>query len=497
MFNKLLQNKKLLAAVVCAIIVVGYWLKSGNGPADTEVSYQTAAITLGNIESIVNTAGTLNPVVTVDVGTEVSGLVSELNADFNSEVASGEIIARIDDRTIRTRLKQSEANLASAKASLEQTKANFIKAEADLRLAETELKRQQELRERQLNSEFDLDQAIAGAENAKASLAVSKAQVVSAEASILQSEAQLEEAQLDLERTIIRSPVDGTVIDRQVDIGQTVAASLSAPTLFQIAQDLTKMQIEADVDEADIGKITEGLTARFTVDAFPDSSFDGEVTQVRKASTITSNVVTYKVIITADNRRQQLLPGMTANVDIILGTKNDALRVANGALRFNPPEGVATSTADSNEPNAELVAAVEQLGLSDSDAKKVLSISSDMTAAIAKARESAQDGEFDRTALTGIRDKAVAELEEILDTEQLAAVQTAMRGNRGQGGGRGQGGQNRGSGYSQGQVWVLDGDQPRALSLRTGLSDDQFTEIVTTELSEGDEVIVRVSRTAQ
>lgn len=495
MFNKLQNNKKLLAAVICGVTVIGYWMTKNGESASADVSYQTAALTRGDIESIVNTAGTLNPVVTVEVGTEVSGLVSELNADFNSEVKSGDVIARIDDRTIQARLRQSEADLASSKASLEQTKANMAKAEADLVLASSDLKRQQELRDRQLNSQVDLDQAIAAAENAKANLAVSKAQIVSAEANILQSQAQLEQSQLDLERTVIRSPVDGTVIDRQVDIGQTVAASLSAPTLFQIAQDLTKMQIEADVDEADIGKISEGQLARFTVDAYPDATFDGEITQVRKASTITSNVVTYKVIITADNRRQQLLPGMTANVNIILGIQNDALRVTNGALRFNPPEGVVTASSQANRENAELASALEQMDLSDTDTKKVLTIASEMSAAIQEIRESSQEGGFDRNALTSIRDKMASQLEVFLDTEQLATVQSAMRGGgRGQGGGRTQG---RGDGYSPGQVWILDDGTPRAISLRTGLSDDQYTEVVTNDLSEGDEVIVRVSRTTQ
>ena len=364
MMQKLASNKKLILSLLALALGLTYWYLNGNTAGNDGVSFQTSPLTRGKIESIVNTAGTLSPVVTVDVGSEISGLVFELNADFNSEVKKGEVIARIDDRTIRARVKQSEADLASSKASLEQQRANLTKAEADLILANAELKRQQELRTRELNSQVDLDQATANAQNAAADLELSEAQIISATATILQREAQLEQSQLDLERTYIRSPVDGTVIDRQVDIGQTVAASLSAPILFQIAQDLTKMQIEADVDEADIGSISEGLPVRFSVDAFPENSFTGEVTQVRKASTVTNNVVTYKVIITADNERQLLLPGMTANVNIILGEKEDALRVANGALRFNPPEGVAIVTEERDEA-AEREATIAALGLSD------------------------------------------------------------------------------------------------------------------------------------
>lgn len=502
-------NKKILILAACAILFAGYWFLGREDSENAELSYTTSPLSRGKIESIVNTAGTISPVVTVEVGSEISGLISELNADYNSEVKSGDVIARIDDRTVRSRLKQAEADLASAIASLAQQKANYIKSEADLTLARAELARQKELRARELNSQVDLDQAIATAKIAEAELEVSAAQTTAAEANILQSEAQLEQAQLDVERTYIRSPVDGTVIDRQVDLGQTVAASLSAPTLFQIAQDLTKMQIEADVDEADIGKVAEGMSARFSVDAFPESTFDGVISQVRKASTIANNVVTYKVIVTADNRRSQLLPGMTASVDIILGVEDDVLRVANGALRFNPPEGEAAEAASSgreDSSNAQLAATIAELGLSDDQAREVSEAVEEMTASIRASRSAETDGGSadtdgeasgerarpDRTAFAATRQKLNDRLSEFLNEEQISAVLSAMRGGS-------ERSRNRASDeFSTGQVWIVNEDgKPQAVTLRTGLSDDLYTQVVSEDLTENDEVIIRIARTAQ
>lgn len=391
---------------IAGIAIIGaiYWLYPNEQSSDAINGYQTKALSTGDIVSLVNASGTLSPVVTVEVGSELSGLVSELNADYNSEVTRGQIIARIDDRTIRARLKQNEADLAASNASLTQQKANRLKAKADLKLAKSEYARQKELRVKGLSSQSDLDKAEATFLIAEAQLELSYSQITAAEATVLQRKAQVEQTRLDLERTYIRSPVNGTVIDRQVDVGQTVAASFSAPVLFQIAQDLTKMQIETDVDEADIGKVAEGLPVRFSVDAFPDRHFTGEITQVRKASTVTSNVVTYKVIISAGNPEQKLLPGMTANVDIILDEKNQVLRVDNSALRFSP--------------------------LDTKNRKK--------TKPVPTAYDSA-----------------------------------AMR---------------------PGQVWVLKGGKPAPIEVTVGLSNDQYTEIQTAELKDGDEVILRPAR---
>lgn len=498
--------KTLLMLAVVAGAGTFYWFYSSEDAASPVTGFQTQALSIGRIESIVNTAGTISPVVTVDVGSEVSGLVSELYADFNSEVESGQVIARIDDRTIRARLRQTEADVIFARANIEQQKANLMRTEADFDLAQTEVVRMRELFARELSSEADVDRAEANVKITDAQYEVAQAQLAAAEATVLQREAQLEQTQLDLDRTYIRSPVDGTVIDRQVDVGQTVAASLSAPLLFQIAQDLTKMQIEADVDEADIGQVREGLMARFTVDAYPDRTFTGTVSQVRKAATITNNVVTYKVIINAENPQQQLLPGMTANVNIVLGEKDDVLRASVSALRFNPPgierEEERAFGIDIDERVSQLD---EQLSLTDEQRKHIEDALRSMEEAMADLRSGFQGGggfgggppTNAREQLTQTRQRLINQLAGVLSPEQLGMVEQSFgAGGRGGGGGGGGGGgrNGRAAGMERGQVWVLDGDEPVSVRVLTGLSDDQFTEIVTDELEAGDEVIVRMAR---
>ena len=487
-----------------AVIAAGaaWWYYSADEAATGAVGYQTQPLSVGRIESIVNTAGTISPVVTVDVGSEVSGLVSELHADFNSEVASGQVIARIDDRTIRARLRQTEADVVFARANIEQQNANIMRTRADSELAQSEVERMRELFARQLASEADVDQAEANIKITQAQFEVAQAQLAAANATLLQRQAQLEQTQLDLDRTYIRSPVDGTVIDRQVDVGQTVAASLSAPLLFQIAQDLTKMQIEADVDEADIGQVREGLTARFTVDAFPDRTFSGTVSQVRKAATVTNNVVTYKVIIDADNPRQQLLPGMTANVNVVLGEEDDVLRASNSALRFTPPGEEREQERESGfNVDERLDALSAQLQLNDEQRRAVEGALRSLEATMEEIRGEFQGGgggggggfNSQRERLQQTRQSIQNQLAGVLSAEQLSTIEQSL-GGRGGGGGPGGPGRDRGENMERGQVWVLENDEPRRIQLLTGLSDDQYTEIVTDELSDGDEVIVRLAR---
>ncbi len=499
--------KTILASLAVIAAGAGYWYYTRDAESVANLSYQTQAASIGRIESIVNTAGTISPVVTVDVGSELSGLVSELDADFNSEVKSGQVIARIDDRTVRSRLRQIQADVASAQANIVQQQANVTRARADLKLAESELARQRDLSARQLTSRADLDRAEATLSVTGAQLELAQAQLLGSRATLQQREAQLEQAELDLERTYIRSPVDGTVIDRQVDVGQTVAASLSAPILFQIAQDLTKMQIEADVDEADIGQVSEGLTARFTVDAYPDRTFTGTVTQVRKAATITQNVVTYKVIVGAENPRQQLLPGMTANVNIVLGEKDGVLRVNNSALRFNPP-GVEPAQAGGvgNGMDERLAQLTAELDLNSQQRQAVESAFGDMQSAIAEMRQGAQGGggfpgggggfNNARERMQQMRQRMTNQLTGVLTPDQLAKLEQSLGGGFGGGGGRAPGGGRdpATAGMRPGQVWVLRGGEPTAVRLLVGLADSQFSEVASQELQEGDEVIVRLAR---
>jgi HlyD family secretion protein len=284
-------------------------------------------------------------------------------------------------------------------------------------------------------SQAAIEQAEANLTIAEAQLDVANAQLTAAGATVLQREAQLEQTKLDLDRTYIRSPVDGTVIDRQVDVGQTVAASLQAPTLFQIAQDLTKMQIEASIDEADIGQIREGLSARFTVDAHANRTFDGTVRQVRKAATVTSNVVTYKVIVDAENPEQLLLPGMTANVDIVLGIKDSVLRVANSALRFTPPGAEQARGAGGFGPGRmteRLDELVTQLGL-DAEREAVEQAMTEFPAAMGQVRDPFAGGppiggppREQRDQMGQLRQRMTNRLSGVLTSEQLTRFEQSF-----------------------------------------------------------------------
>ena len=285
--------------------------------------FKTESISRGDIEAVVITTGSLNPVTTVEVGSQVSGRIAKLYVDFNSRVEKGQVVAELDQSLFLTRVQQNQANYESAKASLE-------KANVTLDNNKKKYNRALELFEKELISYEEKEAVETQYYNAVADLK-------SAEAHLEQAESQLESSKVDLAYTVIHSPIDGIVISRNINVGQTVAASFQAPVLFQIANDLSKMQVECSVDEADIGKIKEEQHARFTVDAFPDEKFTGMVTQVRYSPEIIQNVVTYTTIVEVDNPEMKLRPGMTATVSIIIGEARNVLKVPNAALRFTPP----------------------------------------------------------------------------------------------------------------------------------------------------------------
>ncbi len=315
-----------LAAVALVIVVAsGYaaW-RYLDGGSDAP-KFKLAKLESGPLTAIVSSTGTLNPVVSVSVGSQVSGQIKELYADFNSPVKAGQLIARIDPETFQLRVRQAEADLESTRASVAVQKAEVARVTATLMDARRDLERKKMLVEKNFISAADRDKAEATADVAKAALDVALAQANNSSAVVKQRESQLAQARVDLERTAIRSPVDGVVVKRSVDTGQTVAASLQAPELFIIARNLTDMQVETSIDEADVGRIVVGQKASFTVDAFPGRSFSGQVTQIRKAATVVSNVVTYTVIVSAANPDLTLLPGMTANVRVVTAQKDKVL----------------------------------------------------------------------------------------------------------------------------------------------------------------------------
>lgn len=289
-----------------------------------KLKFKTVKVQRGDITQVVTATGNVNPVTTILVGTRVSGTIVALYADYNSKVKKGQLIAQIDPTPFENELRQAEADLYNAKA-------NLFKAEINLKDSERNLKRKQELYNKELISRSELDDAEVVYNNAKAQYEIALAQLKKAQAGVKQ-------AQTNLGYTKIISPVDGVVIAKNVEVGQTVAASFQTPTLFTIAPDLTKMQIDTNVDEADISKIKVGMEATFTVDAYPDRKFKGTVNQIRLSPTITQNVVTYNVVISVDNSHLLLKPGMTANVTFIIETKKNIIKVPNVSLRFKMPD---------------------------------------------------------------------------------------------------------------------------------------------------------------
>ena len=322
--------KKILTGIIILIIITAgvFVLFRDKEP---EIKFRTVNVSMGDIREVVTASGTVNAVTTVLVGTQVSGTIKNIYVDFNSQVKKDQLIVQIDPAIFEAQVEQARANLLSARANLE-------KADAALVDAKRTFDRTKELYQRNLIARSELDTAETNHETSKAQVEVAKAQIV-------QTEAALKLAETNLKYTRIVSPVDGIVVSRNVDVGQTVAASFQTPTLFTIAQDLTKMQINTNVDEADIGKIKMGQPVEFNVDAYPEIIFNGKVWQIRIAPITVQNVVTYDVVIKMDNPELKLKPGMTANVSILTAVKKDILKIPNAAMRFRP--------SDKNKVNAQ------------------------------------------------------------------------------------------------------------------------------------------------
>src|SRR5690349_12935545 len=364
--------------IVAALAGLGVWGYLYTQSRGATPRYRTARVERGSLTAAVSSTGNLNAVILVQVGSQVSGQIKDLYADFNTIVKKNQIIARIDPEIFDAKVVQAKADLDSAAASvsnqvaqvekgkadvenaraaLAEAKANTAKAQIAVVDSKRDLERKKELFGRELIARSDLDSAeatydsnvalleaarakeqslAAAIQSAVAQLRVLEAQLQAARAQVEQKKALLTQAQADLEHTTIRAPVNGVVVSRQVDVGQTVAASLQAPVLFTIAEDLTKMQVEVSVDEADIGRVRLDDRTTFTVDAFSGQTFTGTVTQIRKAAQVVQNVVTYTVVVSVDNPGGKLLPGMTANVKMITSEKPSVLKVSNAALRFRP-----------------------------------------------------------------------------------------------------------------------------------------------------------------
>jgi HlyD family secretion protein len=369
------RSKAITIGAAALVVAAGFWIYSHSSD---KAQYQTAQVERGSILSSISATGNANAVVTVQVGSQVSGNVKALYADFNSKVTKGQLIAEIDPQVFQARVDQaraaldsahaavanaqagvskSDSDVASAKAAAANQNAQVMKAKAAVIDAKTKAASRDELFKEGIMSKDDRDTAQATYDEADAEVTSANAQVDasqhaiqaaiaqkaaaqtqlnSAQAQVAQAQANLEQANLDLEHTRITAPVDGTVIARNMDVGQTVAASFQAPTIFQIAQDLTKMQVDTNVDEADVGQVKVGQQAAFTVDAYPTRTFTGTVAQIRQAPINVQNVVTYDVVIAVPNPDQKLLPGMSANVKIATAQADNVLKIPNSALRYRP-----------------------------------------------------------------------------------------------------------------------------------------------------------------
>ena len=497
--------------------------------------FQTAKIERGSITKSVSASGRLNPVVSVEVGSEISGQVSELLVDFNSEVKSGQVIARIDPErfeaevlkstaevsvakavvaTKRAAVDQALANLANAKAVLTALKADVEKSGVFRNDLKLDYDRKTKLLERGVVAVSQVDKSKAAWASSVAQEKASKAQVLAqqsavaardaqlsmaraevkqARASVEQKKATLNITKVELKNTYIKSPVDGVVIGKDIDIGQTVAASFQAPTLFTIARDLRKMQVETSIDEADIGQITSGQIASFTVDSFPSRTFIGTVNQVRKKSQEIQNVITYTVVIDTNNNDLRLLPGMTANVEIKVSDRKDILKIPGAALRFTPsgadnPEIVSPGKGGQSmgrsgggnrraKAQARLNRLAKQLTLTEQQKDQVRDLNRKIGQRIRAMRSSGGGGSGFREIIQKMRRQNSDKIMEYLTPEQQKKYRAIIA-------------ESRANTISPGRVWVLEGSKPKLINVMIGVGDGKFYELNQGELVEGREVLV-------
>jgi HlyD family secretion protein len=459
------MSKRLLIVSVAVVVLAGggfYYYRmqhAAKGPVPV-----TAAVTRGDVIAKVDATGTLAAVTTVQVGSQVSGTIKALHADYNSKVKKGQVVAELDPSLFQTQVEQARATLIKAQSDLDRSKV-------ELDDATVKAKRAQELYDQKLISRNDLDTAVTTAKQADAS-------VKSAQAQLTQARAALNQTQVNLDHTIIRAPIDGIVISRSVDIGQTVAASLSAPTLFVIAQDLAHMQVSASIDESDIGRVAPGQPVTFKVDAYPTQTFRGTVSQVRLEPKTDQNVVSYTTMIDVPNPDLRLKPGMTANVTVQIAMSENVLRVPNSALRFSPtPELFAALGQEAPEQVATSGAARAVPGTTGTAGP-------DDTAAAAAEGRGAVGNRF--AQLTPEQRAQFQQRLQQMTPEERAQFRARREGAAGNGG----------NGGAFGRVWVLRDGKMQMLRVRAGVTDGTATAVVGGDLKEGDQVITGVTDAA-
>lgn len=486
------------AVLLLVAAIAAFFLLRGGDKAD---AYRTEAVGRGEIVRSVSASGALEALVTVQVGSQLSGQVTEVLVDYNDRVRKGQVLAILDPQTQRSAVEQAQASVAASAAAVRSQQASLQQAQAQVELAQAEYNRQKFLFDKGIVAKAALDTASAQLSTTRAAVTAARAQIGQAQAQVQQQQASLRSNQANLGRTTIVAPIDGIIIDRQIEPGQTVASGLNVAVLFTLAQDLSRVQALIRVDEADIGSVKEGQAVRFTVDSFPNDNFTGVVTEVRKLPTTESNVVAYTLVAEAENPGEKLLPGMTANADIILDRRENVLRVPNSALRFTPAGMEAQATARGGGspfggPGAvgggqrrggqggnPMNRIVEELNLDAAQKAKTDPI---LAAAQAKARAArgggaAASGGAQRgggranPARAAAMNEAFDQIKPLLRPDQQAKLET-LRG-RFAGGGQ------------RGVVWVLRDGKPVQVPVRIGATDGSYTEVMGRALKAGDQVI--------
>lgn len=483
----ILKNKWTIVAVILVAVVL--FAAFGLNRKD-KTQYFTAKVERGDIRAVVDATGTINAVTSVQVGSQVSGNIYRLHADFNSKVKRGQLIAEIEPSLFQGALLQAKADHENAKANVASAKANLQKAKAAQEQTRADYERTLSLTKQGVMSQQQLDLAKANYDSAVAAVSAADAQVTQAAAQVEQRKAAVSIAQTNLDHTYIYAPIDGTVVNRAIDVGQTVAASLQAPTLFTIAQDLTKMQVYTKTDESDVGQIRVGQKVSFKVDAFPREAFNGAVSQIRMNPTTVQNVVTYDTIIDFDNPELKLFPGMTAYVTIPVASARDVIKIPNGALRYTPDLKPDELRALLKENGIEAGGGRRRAAQADGQATPAQPTPQAPAPASAPAGAPAQaQGQSGSSGARG------------------PGAQGARGGPPGSGGLRaGQGGEQPGGGVQPreaaptdlGIIWTQLADKTlKPVQVRTGITDHTVTELVQVvhgDLKEGDELIIGASK---
>lgn len=509
----------LIGGALLLVLIVAWFMTRPK--ADFE-NYQTQPVSVGSITKSVSASGTLQALVTVDVGSQVSGQLSDVYVDFDDNVVQGQVLAQIDPETQDQRLESAQAELRSAEQSVNSARANLAQTRANAQVTEADYNRTVALFEAGIVAPQALEKAEAQLASSRAQIQVSEASVTSSESRKSQVEASLRQAQIDRNRTVITSPITGVVVDRQVDPGSTVAASLNAPVLFKIAQDLSDLELKILVDEADIGQVSEGQQVNFTVDAYPDRDFTAVITQVRKQPESSNNVVTYVVIAEADNPDMSLLPGMTANAEIILEDHPNVIRVPSTALNYQPYDpnmprfeggggggfggpqvfgggggfrggppggfGGRGGFGGGNRGNGgggnQGQFAFDQLTLEPAQKERIEQIFANQRREMAQIqvdlqREMARGGEMDREGMQErmreLNTKYREQAEAVLNPEQLAELERIR---------------STPSNVRRDDVYVLRDGEPYRIGVGVGVSDGSNVEVISDAFKQGDVVIV-------